>query len=69
LNKNIHSYQQLGIEHKEFHDIANLLLEKSLAHASWIEIEKIIVEFSNKSKIMMSLIQDLEIEKLKDYFS
>lgn len=69
LNKGNKSYLQLGIEHKEFHDIANLLLEKSLAHANWTEIEKIIVNFSNKSKIMMNLIQDLEIKKLKDYFA
>lgn len=69
LNKGNHAYQQLAIEHQEFHTIANLLLEKSLAHENWTVIERIIVEFSNKSKRMMSLIQDLEIEKLKNYFS
>ncbi len=68
LNRENETYLQIDVVHKQFHDIANLLLDKALARENWDEISKIIVEFSNKSKQLLDLLQDLEIEKLKDYF-
>ncbi len=68
LNLGDEDYDQLWMEHEEFHNIANSLLNKAWAGESLDEIKNIMVEFSNKSKKMMSLIQDLEIQKLERYF-
>jgi len=68
LNEGNPGYVQIGLEHKKFHDSANALLDKAQTGESWPEIQKMIVEFSNQSKIIMDLIQNLEIQQLKSHF-
>jgi len=68
LNRGDESFKQLGTEHKEFHEIARSLIEIAKAGDNFEDLEKNIFRFSNKSKIILDLIQEMEIRKLQEYF-
>lgn len=68
LNLENKTYQLISDEHIEFHHLARTLLDMALEGENKDKITKAIVAFSDKSKQMMDLIQDLEIERLKESF-
>ena len=62
------SYKQLGVELKQYHDLAKSLLEDVLLGENWGQLSRTIALFSKKSIAIMDLIHSIEIKELKSHF-
>ena len=62
------AFHELLTAHNDFHRLADEIIRVAKNHSNRMKLEKLIIEFSEKSEIIINLVQKMEIERLKDYF-
>ena len=67
-NKEKESYKRLGIELKQYHNLAENLLGKALSGEDRGKLFQIIALFSQKTITILDLIHNIELEELRTYF-